>query len=172
LGKQGIQEKVFHTAYLLLGANLGNRRQNLEAAAQKIAQGKIRITKESALYETAAWGKTDQPSFYNQAIEITTELTPEELVGFLQQVEQACGRVRLEKWGARIIDIDILYYDQEIIASEHLKIPHPELHNRRFALIPLAEIAPDFRHPVLNLTTTGLLEYCEDKLEVKKVGSF
>lgn len=171
MGKHTTSEKVFYTAYLGLGTNLGDKLKNLQTALSYIENSSITITKSSAIYETEAWGKTDQPSFYNQAVEITTTLNAEALVDLLLEIEKNCGRVRFEKWGSRIIDIDILYFEQEIIVTEKLKIPHPELHKRLFALQPLAEIAPLYKHPVLNLTTLQLIEFCDDKLEVKRVST-
>jgi len=120
------------------------------------------------MYETAAWGKTNQPSFLNQALELDTSLTAAQLIRCLLKTEKMMGRVRVEKYGPRIIDIDILLFNNEIHNNHLLKLPHPEMQNRRFALLPLAEIAPDVMHPVLNKSIVELLNECSDLLEVKK----
>ena len=120
------------------------------------------------MYETAAWGKTNQPSFLNQALELDTSLTAAQLIRCLLKTEKMMGRVRVEKYGPRIIDIDILLFNNEIHNNHLLKLPHPEMQNRRFALLPLAEIAPDVMHPVLNKSIVELLNECPDLLEVKK----
>jgi 2-amino-4-hydroxy-6-hydroxymethyldihydropteridine diphosphokinase len=126
------------------------------------------IIKSSLLYETAAWGKTDQPPFLNQALEIETELNAKQLMRRILKIEKMMGRERNEKYGPRTIDIDILLFNEEQYDYPFLKIPHPEMQNRRFALIPLAEIAAGLQHPVLKKTISQLLKECPDKLEVKK----
>jgi 2-amino-4-hydroxy-6-hydroxymethyldihydropteridine diphosphokinase len=156
--------------FLLLGSNLGDRAANLEAARNK-TQSFASIRKLSSVYKTAPWGKPDQPDFYNQVIAIETDLSPEDLLVALLRVEKELGRNRLEKWGSRTIDIDILFYNNSSISQERLTIPHPEIANRRFALIPLQEIAPDFVHPVLQKSITRLLEACRDTLKVERVST-
>ncbi|GAB2525113.1 2-amino-4-hydroxy-6-hydroxymethyldihydropteridine diphosphokinase [Spirosoma aerophilum] len=151
---------------LLLGANLGDRVQTLRQAVDLISERVGPVVRQSGLYETAPWGVTDQPAYLNQVLTVETALIPEDVLVQTQAIEQELGRVRLEKWGARVIDIDILYYAQLILQTERLTIPHPFLHQRRFTLVPLAEIAPDFMHPVLQKTTVELLDQCEDKGEV------
>ena len=158
-----------NTAYLLTGGNLGDREKNLAAARDQISQECGKIISASALYETAAWGKTDQPYFLNQALEIQTSLTARQLMRRLLKVEKQMGRERKEKYGPRIIDIDILLFNNEKHNYPLLKLPHPEMQNRRFALLPLAEIAPDIVHPVLKKTITALLDECPDTLFVKKI---
>jgi 2-amino-4-hydroxy-6-hydroxymethyldihydropteridine diphosphokinase len=153
--------------YLLLGSNVGNRKEMLEKA--KMNLGSIgHIISVSSVYETKAWGKSDQPDFLNQVILLETQLTAEELLKNIMEVEIKLGRVREQKWAERTIDIDILFFNEEIVVTKTLKIPHPEISKRKFTLVPLNEIAPDLLHPVLNLTATQMLERCEDSLEVKK----
>lgn len=152
---------------LLLGANLGDRVDTLRKAVSLIDERIGSVAQQSGLYQTAAWGVTEQPDFLNQVIRIDTDLTPESVLEQTQRIEQELGRIRREKWGARAIDIDILYYDQRIIHTETLTIPHPYLHHRRFTLVPLAEVAPDFVHPVLQKTTLELLADCADNGEVE-----
>jgi 2-amino-4-hydroxy-6-hydroxymethyldihydropteridine diphosphokinase len=155
-------------AYLLTGGNTGNRKEYLQQAAMLVELACGKIVKKSALYETSAWGKTDQPAFLNQALELDTALPATALMNALLAIEEKLGRKRLEKYGPRIIDIDILLFNQEIINSAFITVPHPELPNRRFALEPLNEIAPNYIHPVLNKTVLQLLQICPDKLPVKK----
>jgi 2-amino-4-hydroxy-6-hydroxymethyldihydropteridine diphosphokinase len=155
-------------AYLLIGGNVGDREKNFAMAKAYIDQHCGPVVQSSSLYETAAWGKTDQPSFLNQALEVKTRLDAEHLMKELLEIEKLMGRERKEKYGPRVIDIDILFFNQDRYDLPFLKIPHPELQNRRFALTPLAEIAADLRHPVLKKSIHQLLEECSDKLEVKK----
>ena len=152
--------------FLLLGSNLGDRKKNLTVARNEIELAVGPIIKTSSLYQTAAWGKTDQPDFLNQAIEVETSLSPEEALLQILKMEISLGRRRKEKWGERIIDIDILLYGDIVTNSPQLTIPHPRLPNRRFALVPLTEIAADVVHPELQKTIRELLEVCPDKLEV------
>jgi len=127
-----------------------------------------RVTSISSLYETAAWGNTNQPAFYNQAICVETTLEPENLLSRLLTIEIEMGRVREEKYGPRTIDLDILMVNDIVLDSPTLTIPHPQLHNRRFALLPLIEIAPTLLHPVLDKTMQELLLNCPDTLDVQK----
>lgn len=160
---------MMNTAYLLTGGNLGNRNENLAHARQLLQEFCGNIIAASSLYETAAWGNTDQPSFLNQAIRLETSLTARQLIRRILKLEKQMGRERHEKFGPRIIDIDILLFNDEIHNYPLLKVPHPELPNRRFALMPLAEIAPYLIHPVLKKTIATLLEECKDELFVKKI---
>ena len=153
--------------YLLLGGNLGDRILYLQQARESIDRRVGSITRTSNVYETAAWGKTDQPTFLNQVLEVHTTLSPEEVLQSINAIEHELGRIRQEHWGARVIDIDILFYDDLVQQTQRLTIPHPQLHLRRFTLMPLAEIAPDQVHPVLGKSITQLLESCPDELEVK-----
>jgi 2-amino-4-hydroxy-6-hydroxymethyldihydropteridine diphosphokinase len=157
-----------NTAYLLMGGNLGDRLSYLQQATSLIQKYCGNPTNASAVYETAAWGLTDQPSFYNQALAIHTTLTPENLMKELLRIETAMGRERTIRLGPRTIDLDILLIDQQVIASDLLTLPHPFLPERRFALTPLCEIAPDLVHPVLHKTIRELLDSCPDNSDVQK----
>jgi 2-amino-4-hydroxy-6-hydroxymethyldihydropteridine diphosphokinase len=158
-----MQTSNLQTVYLLLGSNLGNRQEILEKAIDLIQKNVGVIISQSKNYETKAWGKTDQPDFLNIAIEIETNLMPLEVLAKTQAIENQLGRVRLEKWGARLIDIDIIFYGQEIIDIPHrLHIPHPLVQERAFALEPLAEIAPDFIHPIFGKTIATLFQEIKD----------
>lgn len=145
--------------------------KQLQTARIWIEQKIGKIAQSSSIYWSAPWGNEDQPAFLNQALQLSTDYAADDLLSLLLSIEKEMGRQRLVKWGSRVIDIDILYYGQEIITAAHLKIPHPEIANRRFVLMPLNEIAPNFRHPVLNVSTSVLLERCGDPLEVKLVVS-
>ena len=155
--------------YLLIGGNMGNRKKQLQKAAINIDEACGTITLSSHFYETAAWGKTDQPSFLNQAVILNTPLSPGDLLDAILHIETSMGRHRVEKFGPRIIDIDILLFNNEVIDHPNLKIPHPELTNRRFALEPLSEIAPHVMHPVFKKSMLCLLEECTDALAVRKL---
>jgi len=155
-------------AYLLLGSNMGNSHKQLAAAAKLIKKNIGKITRQSNLYVTAAWGNTKQPDFLNQVIVVETTCTAEETIKTILQVEKQMGRVRTIRNAPRIIDIDILFFNKEVIQEKDLVVPHPEIQNRRFALVPLNELSPGLMHPVLNKTIHQLLEYCPDILDVKK----
>ncbi|HEV7780760.1 MAG TPA: 2-amino-4-hydroxy-6-hydroxymethyldihydropteridine diphosphokinase [Chitinophagaceae bacterium] len=155
-------------AYLLTGGNLGDREQQLATARELISAKCGTITTASSLYETAAWGNTDQPSFLNQALELATSLTAPQLIRKMLKIEKQMGRIRKEKYGPRIIDIDMLLFNDEKHNYSFLRLPHPEMQHRRFALLPLAEIAPGVIHPVLKKTIRELLDECKDELPVKK----
>ena len=155
-------------AYLLTGGNIGDRSAFLLQARELLALHCGEISAESSFYETAAWGNTDQPAFLNQALELKTKLNARQLIRKILKIEKLMGRVRKEKYGPRNIDIDILLYNDEIHDIPFLKVPHPEMQNRRFVLLPLAEIAPGIIHPVLKKSITELLDDCTDGLGVKK----
>ena len=156
-------------AYLLTGGNLGNRFENLEKAAGLIQLKCGDIRRVSAVYETAAWGITDQPAFYNQALAVQTALTPEVLMKTILGIEEKMGRIRSVKLGPRIIDIDILLMDQLILDSDFLRVPHPFMGERRFVLTPLAEIAGGIIHPVFKKSISEMLKDCSDLLDVHKI---
>lgn len=155
--------------YLSLGSNQGDRHENLDRARHEISRLIGPIITASSIYKTAAWGNTDQPDFYNQAIELSSSQKPEELLFHISEIEKSMGRFRKEKWGPRVIDIDILFCGNAIIKNEKLTIPHPEIQNRKFVLVPLAEIAATFQHPANHKTIRGLLAECKDTLAVERV---
>ncbi len=156
-------------SYLLIGGNEGDRIETLVTAGKQIEAAAGAIRRRSSLYETAPWGKTDQAYFLNQALQIETGLDARELIKMLLGIEEKMGRKRTEKYGSRIIDIDILFFNDAIIREPHLVIPHPEIQNRRFALAPLEEIAATYIHPVLGVSVRELLINCTDPLAVKKL---
>jgi len=149
---------------LLLGSNLGNRLSNLKEARRQLGT----VVASSSIYETAAWGNPNQGSFLNQVVEIDTDLSPEDLLKKIKDIEITMGRHRIEKWGPRIIDIDILFYNDTSINTPDLIIPHPEIQNRRFTLVPLLELT-NMVHPVLKKTIGQLLEECKDPLPVTRL---
>jgi 2-amino-4-hydroxy-6-hydroxymethyldihydropteridine diphosphokinase len=158
-----------NNVFLLLGSNLGDRKLFLQQAILHIAYDIAPTQKISSVYETQSWGKTDEPDYLNMVVELETELSAQTILDKILAIEQVMGRVREEKWGSRIIDIDILYYNDAIINEPGLHVPHPQLHNRRFTLEPLAEIAPDFIHPVLKKNNLWLKNELKDSLIVKKL---
>ena len=155
--------------YLLLGRNVGDRFGHIQNARTLIAEKAGEILKASQLYETAAWGITDQENFLNQALLLQTNLQPTELLTVLQEIEKLTGRVNTHRWGPRIIDIDILFWEEQTVNEPHLTIPHPQVQYRRFALAPLLDLAPDYMHPVLHLTVKQMLAQCPDKLPVRAI---
>lgn len=161
--------EYLNKAYLLLGGNVGDRLFYLENATNKIQTHCGIVSRKSAIYETAPWGKTDQAVFLNQALELQTAFPALELLLQTLSIEEEMGRKRVEKFGPRIIDIDILLFNEDIINSLALTLPHKELQNRRFVLQPLAEIAASMVHPVLKKSIRQLLLECKDPLPVKEI---
>lgn len=155
-----------HKVFLLTGGNLGNRIANLDAAARLIEQHIGSVGKASNYYETEAWGQVVQPPYINQALEVSTALNPMDVLHKIWEIEAALGRQRRNKWEARTLDIDILFYDHLIIDRPELKVPHPLLHKRNFVLIPMLEIAPYKRHPLFRKTIEELYQESDDSLEV------
>ncbi|MEP7263856.1 MAG: 2-amino-4-hydroxy-6-hydroxymethyldihydropteridine diphosphokinase [Bacteroidota bacterium] len=147
---------------IMLGSNMGDRQHHLHTANNLIASSAGSIKLQSKIYETASWGDTSQQSFYNQAIRISTDLAALDLLHLLLGIENQMGRKRNRKWEPRIIDLDIIYYNTDVIKTAELTIPHPLLQERRFVLVPLAEIVPSFIHPVLHKDTLTLLAECMD----------
>jgi len=142
---------------------------NLKIACSEIESHVGRIESVSSIYRTAAWGKTDQPDFYNQVVRINSTLDAQNILMKILSIEEHMGRKRIEKWGTRLIDIDILFIGDAQIDTPSLKVPHPELVNRRFTLVPIAEIAPEFIHPTKQKKISELLKECPDHLPVEKV---
>jgi 2-amino-4-hydroxy-6-hydroxymethyldihydropteridine diphosphokinase len=161
--------QCMNKAYLLIGGNTGNRASYLQEAIDLLELRAGYIVKKSSIYETAAWGKTDQAAFLNQALLINTSFSAADLMTEILRIEETMGRIRTEKYASRIIDIDILLFNKQIIESAHVYVPHPQLPNRRFALLPLKEIAPRYEHPVLQKTIARLLKECSDELKVEKL---
>ena len=159
---------IMNKTYLHTGSNLGDKALNLSTAVKRIEAEIGRVSLKSKVYQTKAWGITDQPDFLNQALEVETLLNPFELLAIINKIEFDMGRKREIKWSERLIDIDILFYNNEIIQEEpKLIIPHPYLHYRNFVLVPMMEIAPQLNHPIFNQTITQLYSNSEDELIVE-----
>lgn len=150
--------RKMRTYWIALGTNMGDRKANLEQALKAMKESSLVVTKLSSIFETKAWGKTDQPDFLNQVVEVQSFEEPEDMLTILQQIEADLGRVRHEHWGPRPIDLDILLVDREIIQSERLTVPHPYMTERTFVLDPLNEIAPFVLHPVRKKAIRELYE--------------
>lgn len=155
--------------YLLLGSNLGDRQGYLRQAISLIEEEVAPVSVASSVYQTQSWGKTDEPDYLNQVICIKTDLPADTILEKILNIELKMGRKRKVKWGSRIIDIDILFYGSDIISQPNLVVPHPQLHNRMFTLAPLAEIAPDFIHPLLGKHIFELKTELKSNLHVKKL---
>ncbi len=159
---------MYNQIFLGLGSNLGNREENLEKATESLKDILV-IEKISSVYEADPVGAEDHPQYLNQVLEAQTELAPHDLLSSVKELEKRLGRKTEGDMKPRVIDIDILFYNQNGIKSEKLIIPHPLIHKRNFVLIPLGEIAPEFVHPSYNNTIAELLEACEDKSGVEKL---
>ena len=157
--------------FISIGSNLGDRIENCITAVQEISSF-ANILALSSIYETEPVGKEDQPYFINCVIKIETELSPSRLLASLQSVEDKLGRRHEERWGPRVIDLDIIFYNDLVIETEELTIPHPRAHLRRFVLLPLSEIAPEKVHPVLKVTASNFLNELKDSKDVVKVSEF
>jgi 2-amino-4-hydroxy-6-hydroxymethyldihydropteridine diphosphokinase len=154
-------------AFISLGSNIGNKIMNFTIALERMRARHIQIENCSRIYQTAAWGNTNQDDFLNAVVQVSTELKPHDLLTTLLDIEAGMGRQRGDlPWQPRTIDLDILYYDDTVINDEILQIPHPHLHQRRFTLIPLNDLDADFIHPVLKQSNKELLLHCSDKCEV------
>ena len=160
-----------NTVYVLTGGNLGNKNANLLKAKEYLQKQTGNIVASSSVYQTEAWGNNNQPDFYNQVHIIKTKFSAEELMKNILEIEEQMGRIRTEKNAARLIDIDILFFNDEVINKKNLIIPHAEIGNRRFVLTPLNELSSSLIHPVLHKTVAELLAICKDPLEVKVLNS-
>jgi 2-amino-4-hydroxy-6-hydroxymethyldihydropteridine diphosphokinase len=158
-----------NTIYLLTGSNIGDSLGHLNQAIRFIQNQVGRIVQQSSVYKTEPWGNKNQQDFLNQVLAVETNLTAGEVLHSILSIEHEMGRNRHQKWEPRIIDIDILFYGSEIMNDPNLVIPHPLLHERKFTLLPLNEIAPLWVHPVFNQTIEHLLQICQDMGKVEKV---
>ena len=149
-----------HLVFIALGSNLGDRAANLQAAIEAL-EPEVHTLKCSPVYETPPWGYSDQPQFLNQVVEAETDLPPLALLEYMKKIEVQLGRQETFRFGPRLIDLDIIFYDREVIDSPPLIIPHPRLAERGFVLMPLADLAPDFRHPILGESVSDLLSKVE-----------
>jgi 2-amino-4-hydroxy-6-hydroxymethyldihydropteridine diphosphokinase len=153
--------------YVGLGSNLGDRLANIRKAIELMKEERIEIIKESSIYETEPVGYKQQGWFLNSVVKGRIELSPRRIWKRLEKIERSMGREREVKWGPRIIDLDILFYGNKVLNGKELRIPHSELHKRRFVLVPLKEIAPKLVHPVFKKTVLELLRDLKDNSQVK-----
>ncbi|MEG3270108.1 2-amino-4-hydroxy-6-hydroxymethyldihydropteridine diphosphokinase [Streptococcus suis] len=159
-----------HLAYLSIGGNMGDRQAYLQAALDKLASHPgCQLGLVSNIYETPAWGKTDQADFLNLACQVYTDLSAQDFLSVCQNIEQELDRVRIEKWGQRTIDLDIIFWDEQVIEEENLIVPHPYAHERAFVLLPLADIVADYRHPGLGQRVEVLVSNLGDTSDIKKI---
>ncbi len=156
-----------NTAYFLVGGNIGNRENNISLAINLINQNIGKIFRKSSMYQTAPWGNKEQPDFLNQVLQIKTKLNAGQCMEQILIIENKIGRVRTIKNAPRAIDIDILFYNNEVINSPNLTVPHPQIKKRTFVLVPMNELSPNFIHPVLYKSINYLLSTCTDPLEVR-----
>ena len=155
--------------YILLGSNLQNPQKQLLLAQKNIASHIGTVARCSSLYATAAWGNTNQPDFLNQVIIVETILTAAQTMQAILTIEKKMGRIRTKKNAPRIIDIDILFFNKAMIQTKELIVPHPQIQNRRFVLVPLNALSPNLKHPALHKTIHQLLRVCPDQLTVNKI---
>jgi 2-amino-4-hydroxy-6-hydroxymethyldihydropteridine diphosphokinase len=155
--------------YILLGSNMGDRSQQLALAKKQLTKTLGTVKRESKIYQTAAWGKRNQPDFLNQVLILETKKDAASCMALILEIEHIMGRTRTVKNAARTIDIDILYFNRAVLNTPDLIVPHPAIQDRRFVLIPLNELSPGFKHPVLGKTNHQLLLECADPLDVKKI---
>lgn len=153
--------------FILLGSNVGQREEYLQGAIAGIGRQIGGVDTISSIYETDAWGKMDQPAFLNQVVSGYSELPAMEIMRIALKIEESLGRKREQKWEPRTIDIDLLFLDDQVVDDSQLKLPHPMLHLRKFTLVPLCEIFPEFRHPILRKSLSSLLADLRDPLEVR-----
>lgn len=165
-GRSEVMGNKYHTAYVALGSNLGAKEQNLRRALLLLLQNGIEVERVSSFITTEPYGVTDQPQFLNGVCRVRTVLPPLELLRTLLAVERQMGRVRLRHWGERNIDLDLLLYENVLLDTPELRLPHPDMQNRDFVLLPLAEIAPDLQHPTLHKSMSQL----KDELLAKQRG--
>ena len=159
-----------HKVFLGIGGNIGDKQLNFTKVAHLANDRLGNIIKKSSIYETPPWGFLSEDYFWNQVFLIETEINPENLLEEIREIEAEFGRKReSDRYSSREMDIDILYFDDIYVETEKLVIPHPKLHNRKFVLVPLVEIAPDFKHPLFRLTNLQLLENCKDESVIIKI---
>jgi 2-amino-4-hydroxy-6-hydroxymethyldihydropteridine diphosphokinase len=157
--------------YVIIGGNLGNRAKSLAVCCIELEKNLGGIIQFSSIYETASWGNEQLPAYLNQVLFIKTNYSPQQALSICMKIEESMGRIREEKWASRIIDIDILFFNDEVIEEKSLTIPHPFLHQRNFVLLPLLEIAPNLIHPILKKSIAVLYKNCNDDLPVKKLNA-
>ncbi len=163
---------MLHTAFIGIGSNVDNPLEHCRTVLTKIAtHPDLTLVQQSQFYKTEPFGKPDQEWFVNLVVQIKTDLLPQDLLETLLKLEKEMGRERAEKWGPRIIDLDILFYDTMVLDQEGLTVPHPGIAERRFVLEPLVEMDPDWAHPLLNKTVSTLLSELRDNLQVERVES-
>jgi 2-amino-4-hydroxy-6-hydroxymethyldihydropteridine diphosphokinase len=160
-----------NSAVILLGSNLGDCLNNLKQAIELMRKCAAGVSATSDIFETEPWGMQDQPLYYNQVILLETTDNARTLMHLLLEIEQEMGRHRIAKWAPRLIDLDILYFNNEIINEEGLVVPHPRLHERRFTMAPLSQILPDFVHPVMKKSNLDILHSLTDELQVRAIKS-
>ncbi|HBR17526.1 MAG: 2-amino-4-hydroxy-6-hydroxymethyldihydropteridine diphosphokinase [Deltaproteobacteria bacterium RIFCSPLOWO2_12_FULL_43_16] len=158
-----------HTVFISIGSNIGDRLKNCKKAIENLVNRKrIKLIKASSFYETEPWGEIAQDWFINYVVQIETTFDAKAVLNLLQSIENGFGKKRIKKGGPRIIDFDILFFDEEVIGTENLNVPHPLLHKRRFVLMPLNEIASNFVHPVLKRSVANLLKGLDDSKKVAR----